>query len=202
MQSQPTDLLTKSVTNSKNVSHLCDYFVNSGDVNFFKAIFLICECDQRQLGVRGDSASARDSGLMKPLHGPPIQPISHLHEEERRRHVASRECFDADTFWRRGCSHHQRRSFHLWVFVFLCSMVETSLYSTNRIYGHWIYGQMGYIVNTPVVSSRLLPGAATKWKWTWKETKQQPSMLPSPAVPGCCLVSFHILWAILWPHTV
>ena len=30
----------------------------------------------------------------------------------------------------------------------------------------------------------------------WKEIKQQPSMLPGPAVPGCCLVSFHFLWAI------
>ena len=31
----------------------------------------------------------------------------------------------------------------------------------------------------------------------WKETKQQPNMLPGPAVPGCRLVCFHILWAIL-----
>ena len=30
-----------------------------------------------------------------------------------------------------------------------------------------------------------------------KETKQQPSMLPGPAVPGSCLLSFHFLWAIL-----
>ena len=30
----------------------------------------------------------------------------------------------------------------------------------------------------------------------WKESKQQPSMLPSPAVPGCCLISFHFLSAI------
>ena len=30
----------------------------------------------------------------------------------------------------------------------------------------------------------------------WKESKQQPSMLPGPAVPGCCLISFHFLWAI------
>ena len=30
----------------------------------------------------------------------------------------------------------------------------------------------------------------------WKETKQQPSMLPGPAVPGCCLISFHFLLAI------
>ena len=34
------------------------------------------------------------------------------------------------------------------------------------------------------------------------ETKQQPSMLPGPAVSGCCFVSFHFLWAILWPHPV
>ena len=30
--------------------------------------------------------------------------------------------------------------------------------------------------------------------WKWKETKQQPSLLPGPAVPGCSLVSFHFLW--------
>ena len=36
----------------------------------------------------------------------------------------------------------------------------------------------------------------------WKETNQQPSMLPGPAVPGCCSVSFHILWAILSMSTV
>ena len=36
----------------------------------------------------------------------------------------------------------------------------------------------------------------------WKETKQQPSMLPGPAVPGCCLVSFYFLWAILSTSTV
>ena len=35
-----------------------------------------------------------------------------------------------------------------------------------------------------------------------KETKQQPSMLHGPAVPGSCLVSFHILWAILSMCTV
>ena len=36
----------------------------------------------------------------------------------------------------------------------------------------------------------------------WRETKQLPSMLPGSAVPGCCLVSFHFLWSILWLHTV
>ena len=30
----------------------------------------------------------------------------------------------------------------------------------------------------------------------WRETKQQPSMLPGPAVPGCCLVSFSFLCII------
>ena len=35
-----------------------------------------------------------------------------------------------------------------------------------------------------------------------KETKQQPSMLPGPAVLGCCLVYFHILWALLNTSTL
>ena len=30
----------------------------------------------------------------------------------------------------------------------------------------------------------------------WKYIKQQPSMLPGPAVPGSCLASFHFRWAI------
>ena len=34
----------------------------------------------------------------------------------------------------------------------------------------------------------------------WKETKQQPSLLTGPAVPGCSLLSFHFLWAILCPQ--
>ena len=36
----------------------------------------------------------------------------------------------------------------------------------------------------------------------WRETKHQPSMLPSPAVPGCCLVSFHFLCYILCSPSV
>ena len=36
----------------------------------------------------------------------------------------------------------------------------------------------------------------------WIETKQQPSMLPGPAVPGCCLVSSHFLWGKLSTRTV
>ena len=30
----------------------------------------------------------------------------------------------------------------------------------------------------------------------WTKMKQQPSMLPGPAVPGSCFASFHFLWAI------
>ena len=36
----------------------------------------------------------------------------------------------------------------------------------------------------------------------WEETKQQPSMLPGLPVPGCSLVAFHFLWAILCPQAV
>ena len=35
-----------------------------------------------------------------------------------------------------------------------------------------------------------------------RETKQQPNMLPSPAVPGCCIVSFHFLCDIHSIHSV
>ena len=34
----------------------------------------------------------------------------------------------------------------------------------------------------------------------WKETKQLPGMLPGPVVPGCSLVAFHFLLAILCPQ--
>ena len=55
----------------------------------------------------------------------------------------------------------------------------------------------------------LLSGDKSKWRgqalgtteWILhrkrKETKQQPSMLPGPAVPGCCLASFHFQCYIL-----
>ena len=36
----------------------------------------------------------------------------------------------------------------------------------------------------------------------WRETKQQPSLLPGLAVLGCCLVSIHFLLAILSTSTV
>ena len=36
----------------------------------------------------------------------------------------------------------------------------------------------------------------------WEENKLQPSLLPGPAVPGCSLLSFHVLWAILCPQAL
>ena len=36
----------------------------------------------------------------------------------------------------------------------------------------------------------------------WKETKQQPGTAVLGNMLGCCLVSFHILWAILSTSTV
>ena len=36
----------------------------------------------------------------------------------------------------------------------------------------------------------------------WKQIKQQPSMLPGPAVPGCCLIAFHFRWGKLSTRTV
>ena len=47
----------------------------------------------------------------------------------------------------------------------------------------------------------------TKWmEWMsqrkQRETKQQPAMLPCPAVSGCCLVSFCFLFDIQSIHSV
>ena len=36
----------------------------------------------------------------------------------------------------------------------------------------------------------------------WKKIRQQPSMLPGPAVPGCCWISLHFLWGKLSTRTV
>ena len=36
----------------------------------------------------------------------------------------------------------------------------------------------------------------------WKEAKQQPGTAGPGNMLGCCLVSFHILWAILCPQAV
>ena len=45
-------------------------------------------------------------------------------------------------------------------------------------------------------------GRQVEEKVLYSLTKQQPSMLPGPAVPGSSLVSLHFLWAILCPQAV
>ena len=47
----------------------------------------------------------------------------------------------------------------------------------------------------------------TEWmEWMshrrWKETKQQPGTAGPSNMLGCCFVSFHFLWPIVWPHPV
>ena len=50
------------------------------------------------------------------------------------------------------------------------------------------------------ISLQVLQGGWGGWPaGNGKKIKQQPSMLPGPAVPGSCLASFHFLWA-LPPH--
>ena len=61
------------------------------------------------------------------------------------------------------------------------------------------YDDYGSCLNSASYSTVLVLRMAHR---KWKETKQQPSMLTGPGVPGCCLVSFHILWAILSTSTV
>ena len=57
------------------------------------------------------------------------------------------------------------------------------------------YGAKNVLSNTTVLKLRMVHRK-------WRETKQQPSVLPGPAVPVSCLVSFHILWDILSTSTV
>ena len=52
-----------------------------------------------------------------------------------------------------------------------------------------------------LVKRNLVP-QMRKFSPTLKETKQQPSMLPGPPVPGCCLVSLHSLCYILCTRSV
>ena len=77
------------------------------------------------------------------------------------------------------------------IFVKLCT--GRSIWSRKSFCSHW--NKSCTLVLHTVLVLRM---AHRKWK----ETKQQPSMLPGLAVPDCCFVSFHFLWAILWTHTV
>ena len=70
-------------------------------------------------------------------------------------------------------------------------------YCLDRLYMLWV------VFN---ISPKCLP-CYTEWMECmshrkWRETKQQPSMLHCPAVPGCCLVSFEFLCDIPFIHFV
>ena len=65
----------------------------------------------------------------------------------------------------------------------------------------WQIRMMSFIVQDNHMIRMCIPWESTgRMGWMahrkWKEIKQQPSMLPGPAVSGCCLVSFHFMWAI------
>ena len=57
---------------------------------------------------------------------------------------------------------------------------------------------LGHSNHTSTACGHSMAAAHRKWK----ETKQQQSQLPGTAVPGCSLVSFHFLWAIIFPQSV
>ena len=61
-----------------------------------------------------------------------------------------------------------------------------------------VYGHVSSLLREMWCTVLVLRMAQRKWK----EIKQQPSMLPGPAVPGCCLVSFHFLCYILCSRSV
>ena len=62
-------------------------------------------------------------------------------------------------------------------------------------------------VSAVKATAAVLPSLCTEWmEWMLhskrRETKQQPSMLPCPAVPGCCLVSFRFLCDMHSKHSM
>ena len=69
---------------------------------------------------------------------------------------------------------------------------------------------LGKMVEHPTQPNQTIrPDASPCVEWIeWmshrkrRETKQQPSMLPGPAVPGCCLVTFRFLCHIHSIHSV
>ena len=82
----------------------------------------------------------------------------------------------------------------------VCKIVH---YSQQRLWEYQLISQSGLCVAF---------GFGWTWKYSlqtyrmahskWKETKQQASLLPGPAEPGCNLVSFYFLWAILCTQAV
>ena len=82
------------------------------------------------------------------------------------------------------------------------ALAGSLLLQVTKLFAHIIRTQdkpyLGSLYWSNIITVLVLRIAHRKWI----ETKQQPSMLLGPAVPGSCVVSFHILWAILSTSTV
>ena len=72
---------------------------------------------------------------------------------------------------------------------------HTHTQQASQLYMQYIFG---YCIFLNII---CLQCSCSGWP-TGNGKKLINSMLPFPAVPGCCLVSFHILWAILITSTV
>ena len=73
-------------------------------------------------------------------------------------------------------------------------LVRSTDVRSSRTHGQVLVQQNGH----PIVIGHLACTGRMGWMAhrKWKESKQQKSMLPGPAVPGCRLIYFHFLWAI------
>ena len=80
-----------------------------------------------------------------------------------------------------------------------CKYDKTHFLRNKSEEGKKIHGRLSASVVRSLVSTVFVLRMAHR---KWKEIKQQPSLLPGPAVPGCSLVSFHFLWVILCPQAV
>ena len=80
-----------------------------------------------------------------------------------------------------------------------CKYDKTHFLRNKSEEGKKIHGRLSASVVRSLVSTVFVLRIAHR---KWKEIKQQPSLLPGPAVPGCRSVSFHILLAILSTSTV
>ena len=111
----------------------------------------------------------------------------------RRRKMDARQCGDRPTAGR------QRVANTIFIAGILARQIATISSGEKIVLGCSSYTPVTLIL-VPTLNCTVCGHRMAHRKW--KETKQQPSLLPGPAVPGCSLVSFHFLWAILCPQAV
>ena len=131
--------------------------------------------------------------LQSPNFKTELKPLLHFWEREKTETYVAREMeagFSCDMhFTHRHCPFPMA----LW---FLACFLRTFLLFPQTL-GHCLFWEL---LNWTFKSCTACGHRMAHRKWI--ETKQQPSMLPGPAVPGCSLVYFHFLWAILCPQAV